>query len=213
MQASLTATLHADAAALLILCANTGRLVIVDSSRAETLQKLTAAGPSQDAKGMSCYDISDADLSDIKAIGSQFSRGGSVSTPKGESDSQAMAIVILVVEDELGIRFAISEALRGLGIRVVEAKTADEAWKYLIAGGSVDLVFTDHRMPGSMTGGQLARRISAEFPAVPVIITSGHFDDSEWKGTLVPKPYSLLEVVPGLVELARRGQTKQKKTG
>jgi CheY-like chemotaxis protein len=62
---------------------------------------------------------------------------------------------ILVVEDEALIRFDMAEALRGLGVSVVEAASADEAWQYLTDGGSVDLVFTDHRMPGSMTGGQL----------------------------------------------------------
>jgi CheY-like chemotaxis protein len=59
---------------------------------------------------------------------------------------------ILVVEDEALIRFVIADALRELGASVVEAASADEAWQYLTAGGSVDLVFTDHRMPGSMTG-------------------------------------------------------------
>ena len=59
---------------------------------------------------------------------------------------------ILVVEDEPLIRFVIAEALRELGVSVVEAASADEAWQYLTAVGSADLVFTDHRMPGSMTG-------------------------------------------------------------
>ena len=65
---------------------------------------------------------------------------------------------ILVVEDEPLTRFAMAEALRDLGVSVVEAASADEAWQYLMAGGSVDLVFTDHWMSGSMTGAQLAAR-------------------------------------------------------
>jgi CheY-like chemotaxis protein len=65
-----------------------------------------------------------------------------------ESASQSERVRILVVEDEALIRFAIAEALRELGVSVVEAASADEAWQYLTAGGSVDLVFTDHRMRG-----------------------------------------------------------------
>jgi CheY-like chemotaxis protein len=77
---------------------------------------------------------------------------------------------ILVVEDEALIRFAIAEALRELGVSVVEAASADEAWQSLTAGGSVDLVFTDHRMPGCLTGGQLATRIRLQYPSVVVIV-------------------------------------------
>ena len=53
---------------------------------------------------------------------------------------------ILLVEDEPLIRFAMAEALRELGVSVVEAASADEAWQYLTAGAA-DLVFTDHQMP------------------------------------------------------------------
>ena len=88
-----------------------------------------------------------------------------------ESARQPVSARILVVEDEPLIRFAMAEALRELGVSVVEAASADEAWQYLTAGGSVDLVFTDHRMPGSMTGGQLATRIRREYPFLVVVVS------------------------------------------
>jgi CheY-like chemotaxis protein len=56
-----------------------------------------------------------------------------------------------------------AEALHELGVSVVEA-SADEAWQYLTAGGAADLVFTDLRMPGSMTGSQ-ARRLDKAAPS------------------------------------------------
>ena len=110
---------------------------------------------------------------------------------------------ILVVEDEALIRFAIAEALRELGVSVVEAASADEAWQYLTAGGSVDLVFTDHRMPGSMTGGQLATRVRLQYPSLVVIVTSGYFDDRGWSEPIVPKPYNPFETATALAERAR----------
>jgi hypothetical protein len=56
---------------------------------------------------------------------------------------------ILLVEDDPLVRFPIAEALRDLGISVVEAATADEAWEHLrVAASTVDLVFTDYNMPG-----------------------------------------------------------------
>jgi len=109
---------------------------------------------------------------------------------------------ILVVEDEPLIRFAIAEALRELDVCVVEAATADEAWGYLASGGQADLVFTDHLMPGSMTGGQLAVRISQQYPALKVIVVSAYFNDRGWSGRVVRKPYKLQETAVELAELA-----------
>ena len=116
---------------------------------------------------------------------------------------------ILVVEDEALIRFAMAEALRELGVSVVEAATADEAWRYLTAGGWVDLVFTDHLMPGSMTGARLAARIRREYPIVIVIVTSGYFNDRKWSDPIVAKPYDLLETATALVERVRDKRQKE----
>ena len=114
-------------------------------------------------------------------------------------------IVIMVVEDEALIRFDVSDLLREhSGVTVIEAATADEAWTYLLKHGPVDLVFTDHRMPGKMTGGQLAAKIAADFPTTKVIVTSAHFDGPEWKGPVVPKPYDISSTVVQLVRMARQ---------
>ena len=110
---------------------------------------------------------------------------------------------ILVVEDEPLIRFAIAEALRELGITVVEAASADDAWQYLTTGGSVDLVFTDHRMPGSMTGAELAARIKQQYPTVLIIVTSAFFNDKAWTEPVLPKPYNLFQTAADLAERAR----------
>jgi CheY-like chemotaxis protein len=67
------------------------------------------------------------------------------------------------------------------------------------------LVFTDHRMPGSMTGGQLATRIRQQYPSLLVIVTSGYFDDRAWSEPIVPKPYNPFETATTLAERARRG--------
>jgi CheY-like chemotaxis protein len=126
-----------------------------------------------------------------------------------ESTSQSVPPRILVVEDEVLIRFDIAEALRGLGVSVVEAASADEAWQYLTAGGSVDVVFTDHRMPGSMTGGQLATRIRRQYPSLVVIVTSAYFDDRGWSEPIVPKPYDPFETATALAERARNRQHRE----
>jgi CheY-like chemotaxis protein len=126
-----------------------------------------------------------------------------------ETAPRSAAPRILVVEDEPLIRFAMAEALRDLGVSVVEAASADEAWQYLAAGGSVDLVFTDHFMPGSMTGAQLAARIRRDYPMVGVVVTSGYFNDRTWLEPIVAKPYNLFETATALAEQARKRRTNE----
>jgi CheY-like chemotaxis protein len=119
-----------------------------------------------------------------------------------EAAPQAVRARILVVEDEPLIRFAIAEALREEGASVIEAATADEAWRYLSGGEPVDLIFTDHRMPGSMTGAQLAVRVRRQYPSVAVVVTSGAFDASEWTEPIKQKPYLLAKTANDLMRLA-----------
>jgi DNA-binding NtrC family response regulator len=108
-------------------------------------------------------------------------------------------IHILVVEDELFIRMFISEALRDEGFTVIEAFNADEAMNILAAGKSVDLIFSDVRMPGTLDGIGLLRSVSAGAPNVPVILTSGHLDPAvaiaEGASRFLRKPYDIQEVL------------------
>jgi CheY-like chemotaxis protein len=129
---------------------------------------------------------------------------------RAEMEPQAAAVRIMVVEDEAFIRFAMAEALREKGVSVVEAASGDEAWQYLTAGGSVDLVFTDHRMPGSMSGAQLAARIKTQY-RIAVIVTSAFFDGLEWSDPIVEKPYDLFEIATRLVNEAM--EIRQKESG
>jgi CheY-like chemotaxis protein len=123
----------------------------------------------------------------------------SLGDPKAAT--QAVRARILVVEDEPLIRFAIAEALREEGASVIEAATADEAWRYLSGGEPVDLIFTDHRMPGSMTGAQLAVRVRRKYPPVAVVVTSGAFDGSEWTEPIKKKPYLPTKMANDLMRL------------
>jgi two-component system, response regulator PdtaR len=110
--------------------------------------------------------------------------------------------VVLLVEDEVLVRTPVAHTLRGAGFVVVEVANADEAWSYLRSGASVDLVFSDIQMPGSMDGVELARRIRENFDRIVIILTSG-------KGALPPdndhhfigKPYRSAHVVERVISL------------
>jgi DNA-binding NtrC family response regulator len=109
---------------------------------------------------------------------------------------------ILVVEDEPLIRLLVADCLRDEGITVIEAATADEAWNILATELAVDLIFTDHRMPGTMTGLELAAKVKAQYPNLPVVMMSGACDGRGFSGKLFQKPYPILEVVDELRQLA-----------
>jgi CheY-like chemotaxis protein len=116
---------------------------------------------------------------------------------------------ILVVDDEPLVRFAIAEALRDLGVSVVEANTADEAWDYLGTGAPIDLVFTDHLMPGSMTGAQLAIHIKQNYPHIKIIIASGYMDVAERPAPVLSKPYDLFKIATDLATMALMNRQKE----
>lgn len=68
--------------------------------------------------------------------------------------------VILVAEDEAGIREVVAEFLSDSGFKVVEAPNAEAALD-LIKSRQIDLVFSDINMPGVMQGDSLANWLSA----------------------------------------------------
>jgi two-component system, response regulator PdtaR len=80
---------------------------------------------------------------------------------------------ILVVEDDVFLRYALAEWLRGEEHEVVETASGDEAATVLASIMTVDLVITDVEMPGSLNGLQLARNIRVANPSLPVIVVSG----------------------------------------
>jgi CheY-like chemotaxis protein len=116
------------------------------------------------------------------------------------NDNQADAPSVLVVEDEVLIRMATADYLRGCGYRVVEAGSGDEAVAVLKTDIRVDVVFTDVSMPGTLNGFGLAQWVRVERPGVRVILTSGitrtaqEAQDLCAHGPLMEKPYEHDEV-------------------
>jgi CheY-like chemotaxis protein len=105
---------------------------------------------------------------------------------------------ILVVEDDVLIRFMIADDLMASGYQIIQAATADEALKVLQSSAHLDLILTDIRMPGSMDGLALAARARAQWPHLKIIVLSG--DLPAISATIpadafIPKPYSASAVL------------------
>lgn len=105
----------------------------------------------------------------------------------------AMSGVILVVEDEALLLFAIADDLREFGFNVLEARNADEAVTRLEAHPEISAVFTDIDMPGSMDGVQLSVLVDGRWPDKKVVITSGKTRPAAGvipaRAHFLPKPY------------------------
>jgi signal transduction histidine kinase/CheY-like chemotaxis protein len=81
---------------------------------------------------------------------------------------------ILVVEDDDGVRAAVTDLLSEMGYTVLKASNAEEALTILKAGARVDLLFTDVVMPGQIPTRELARRARESHPGLRVLFTSGY---------------------------------------
>ena len=93
---------------------------------------------------------------------------------------------MLAVDDDLLVLENTAAMLEDLGHRVVEARSGEEALALLRRTPDVDLVITDHAMPG-MTGMQLAERIAVERPGLPVILASGYGEVSAETHRILPR--------------------------
>jgi len=118
-----------------------------------------------------------------------------------------------VVEDEVLIRLVIADYLRECGYRVHEAVSGDEAVLILQAPEvSIDVVFSDVEMPGSMDGFELARWVRANMPQTQVILTSGVERSADIAATLceagplLRKPYPSQDVVDRVKQLTAKAK-------
>ena len=101
--------------------------------------------------------------------------------------------VVLIVEDEVLLRWTTVSVIDETGFNAFEAGSAVEAISILERRSDVWAVVTDVQMPGSIDGLKLAHLISIRWPKVKVIVTSGRLrlreDDLPAGGRYLQKPY------------------------
>lgn len=86
---------------------------------------------------------------------------------------------ILLVDDDVLVRAGTVAMLEDLGHVVIEAESGLQALEQLTNhGGSVDVIITDHAMPG-MKGLDLIRLLRASHPLLPVILATGYAEITE----------------------------------
>jgi len=107
--------------------------------------------------------------------------------------------LVLLVEDDRAVLNVTRKRLMALGYKVIEASTAAEAIQLLERRGPVSLIFSDVRMPGKLSGYDLAKWACNNLTGIKVLLTSG-YDASkpidqqsglEQTVRVLPKPYSM----------------------
>ncbi|MDD5176881.1 MAG: response regulator [Sterolibacterium sp.] len=83
---------------------------------------------------------------------------------------------VLVVDDDPVVGKSIDRVLASKGYAVIAASNGEEALNKL-ASEHYDLVFTDIKMPG-MSGLEVAERVKASQPWLPVVIVTGYGSDA-----------------------------------
>ncbi|MCJ7420765.1 response regulator [Sphingomicrobium astaxanthinifaciens] len=84
---------------------------------------------------------------------------------------------VLAVDDDALVLMGTEGMLEDLGLEVTVASSATEALA-LLAKTEFDLLLTDQAMPG-MTGTELAERVRADHPDLPIILNTGYAEDPQ----------------------------------
>lgn len=105
--------------------------------------------------------------------------------------------VILLVDDDVLVRFSTAEILRDEGHVVLEAVNASEALEIIETGHPLDLVLSDVRMPGQMDGLALTQVIRTLRPALPVVLVSSHLapETPHVANAFLGKPYRVADLI------------------
>jgi CheY-like chemotaxis protein len=120
--------------------------------------------------------------------------------------------MILVVEDDSGVRALVVRLLSQLGYRVLQAGDATTALQIYHAAPQVDGLLTDVILPGGTNGVELARELHRRRPELPVLFTSGYTENElihegrlDLGVELLEKPYRKAELARMVHALIERG--------
>ncbi len=114
---------------------------------------------------------------------------------------------LLVVEDDDDLREIVILTLRGRGYRILDAANGPDALAHLVRGDRIDLLLTDVILPGGLSGPDVANRVRALKPELPVLFMSGYTADTlkrhETAGdaVLIHKPFDPENLVRHIDEL------------
>jgi len=101
--------------------------------------------------------------------------------------------VVLVVEDEPVILMVLTDYLSGQGYRVLQAENGEQAFEILASKPHLDMLITDYRLPGGISGVQIAEPAVKLRPDLKVIFISGYAREIRETGSPITLKAPILE--------------------
>lgn len=139
--------------------------------------------------------------------------------PRPAVDATPTGATVLVVDDEAAVRDIVARSLTRGGFRPMLAADGGEALELVDRDGPPRLVITDVMMPG-IGGAELARRLKARWPAMPIIFMSGYSADElelqnlpGFEGGLLEKPFSPDDLVARATAALSRRESPERHGG
>jgi CheY-like chemotaxis protein len=124
--------------------------------------------------------------------------------------SLGRTLTILTVDDDPLVALNTLSLLEELGHTVYSVSSGSRALEVLRREGHIDLVITDQAMPG-MTGSELASKIHAEKPDLPVILATGYAELPPGEGRGIPrlaKPFRQGDLADAIARTILRRHTE-----
>jgi CheY-like chemotaxis protein len=124
----------------------------------------------------------------------------SMSEVKVAEASAIGSLRVLLVDDDVLVSMGAADMLLDLGHSVIEAGSANQALTLMESDPAFDVVVTDYAMPG-MSGLELAHRIKAKHPKMPIILATGYAELPAGKANefnRLSKPYTDNELAAAL---------------
>jgi PAS domain S-box-containing protein len=118
----------------------------------------------------------------------------------------ALAIRVLLVEDDALVREQLSRQLLRMGCEVTPVSAGPQALAAVRAGAPFDLLMTDIIMPGGLNGFEVAEEVQRLRPGTPVLFTSGYSDERlrsagrRANARILQKPYRRAALARALAE-------------
>jgi CheY-like chemotaxis protein len=134
--------------------------------------------------------------------------------PPVGADATYAGATVLVVDDEAVVRGIVARSLERCGFRIFQAADGADALELVERQGPPHLVLTDVLMPG-IGGGELARRLRARWPTLPILFMSGYSAEELGRrgaiaseGDVLQKPFTLGRLVESVTKALSRAEVR-----
>ncbi len=121
----------------------------------------------------------------VESVGKASKDGG----VQPESKSEQKNPLVLLVEDDEGVRAVVRRHLVDLGYPLIEADDASVALKLFHSIPEIELILSDISMPGEMDGIALANRLRRESPHLGIVLMSGQCASLKESGKTARYPF------------------------